>query len=135
MNRTELLKHLATEVYCRIRPSGERGVGVFAVRDIGEGVDPFPGAWHGEYVEVSPEDLKTLPAGVQKMVRDYCIFQEPVWLVPEVGFNRLDISFFINHSNTPNVATDDGERFYALRNIAEGEELLVNYNTYSGEHW
>lgn len=40
----------------------------------------------------------------------------------------MDLVFFLNHSDTPNIVSiDDGECFEALRDIDEGEELLVNY--------
>lgn len=37
---------------------------------------------------------------------------------------------YINHSCSPNLAfTEDGQAYYALRDIAAGEELLVDYST------
>lgn len=112
-------------------PSPSHGVGVFAVSDIPVNTDPFPGCWNGRYHSIPDEDIRELKEGVQEMVRAYCVFRDGAWCVPQIGFNRLDISFFINHSDSPNVATDDGERFRALRDIKKGEELYVDYNTYS----
>lgn len=131
MNKLELLNHLQTQVYCRLMPSPSHGVGVFAVRDIAKGTDPFPGCWNGRYHNISNDQLCELSEGVQDMVRAYCVFRDGSWCVPQIGFNRLDISFFINHSPAPNVATDDGEGFYVLQDIKRGEELFVDYNTYS----
>ena len=37
----------------------------------------------------------------------------------------------LNHSNNPNLAADDDYKFYAIRNIKLGEELTVDYTTYS----
>lgn len=131
MNKLELLNHLHNEVYCRLMPSPSHGVGVFAICDIPSGASPFQGCWNGDYHMVPEDQVKELKPGVQDMIRAYCVLQDGAWCVPEIGLNRLDMSFFINHSSTPNVATDDGERFYSLRPIKSGEELLVDYNTYS----
>ncbi len=131
MNKHQLLEHLSSEVYCRLRPSGSHGVGVFAVRDIPAGTDPFPGAFDGEYVELSDEDLKEIPDGVVAMIKAYCVFEDGVWLVPETGLNKIDVSFFLNHSKNPNVRTHDGATFFTTRNISNGEELLVDYDSYS----
>src|SRR5437868_3781510 len=105
MNKLELLNHLQNQVYCRLMPSPSHGVGVFAIRDIKKGEDPFTGCWNGDYHDFSDDELRNLPDGVQDMVRAYCVFHDGTWSVPKIGFNRLDISFFINHSVSPNVAT------------------------------
>ena len=60
--------------------------------------------------------------------------------VPKDGFNAKDISFFMNHSLTPNVEEYDNKRidsgdsfteFRAATNISKGEELTINYNSFS----
>ena len=50
---------------------------------------------------------------------------------PRKRVQFLDVSLFINHSSTPNVGTTDGETFVTLKTIKAGEELLVDYNTYT----
>ena len=104
---------------------------MFAIKDIPAEANPFTGAFTGDYEEITNEELITLPTGVQEMIKAYCVFDQQRWLVPNVGLNRIDISFFINHSKTPNVATMDGENFFAIRAIAAGEEILSDYDSYS----
>jgi SET domain-containing protein len=42
----------------------------------------------------------------------------------------VDLVIYLNHSETPNVISlNDGEEFEAIRDIAIGEELLVDYGT------
>jgi SET domain-containing protein len=42
----------------------------------------------------------------------------------------VDLVIYLNHSETPNVISlNDGEEFEAIRDIANGEELLVDYGT------
>ncbi len=131
MNKSELIKHLHQEVYCRLSTSTTAGVGVFAVRDIPANTDPFQGCFQGDYHPFSDEELSEFTTGVQKMVRDYCVNIEGLWYIPENGLNSLDLSFFINHSSTPNVGTKDGEVFVTLTEIKSGQELFVDYDTYS----
>jgi len=37
----QLVRNLKNNVYCRIKPDSFGGVGVFAIKDIPEGVNPF----------------------------------------------------------------------------------------------
>ena len=42
----------------------------------------------------------------------------------------MDLAFYLNHSDTPNmVSVDDGAYFEAVRDIANGEELFIDYGT------
>jgi SET domain-containing protein len=58
------------------------------------------------------------------------LFDEKSYFIPEYGFKMVDLVIYLNHSDTPNVISiNDGERFEAIRDIAVGEELLVDYGT------
>jgi len=39
--KKKLIKNLENDIYCRIKPSKKHGVGVFAIRDIPKGINPF----------------------------------------------------------------------------------------------
>ena len=41
IDKTRILKHLQTEVYCRLGVSPIHGIGVFAIRDIPKGTHPL----------------------------------------------------------------------------------------------
>lgn len=45
----------------------------------------------------------------------------------------MNIAFYLNHSKEPNVRMKKDESFEALRDIAEGEELLMDYDKSFGE--
>ncbi len=47
------------------------------------------------------------------------------------NFNQLTPSWYLNHSDHPNVAFDSNDEFFALRDIRANEELTVDYSTYS----
>jgi SET domain-containing protein len=58
------------------------------------------------------------------------LFDEDFYFIPDYGFKLVDLVIYLNHSETPNVISlNDGEEFEAIRDIANGEELLVDYGT------
>ncbi len=128
--KNEILKRLKN-TYCRLRPSATQGVGVFAIRDIPKNTNPFKGIRQRWY-KFDFSQLKNLDKEVQKMVDDfYVIEKDKTVFVPECALNGMDISFFLNDSQRPNLKTiDNGNTFVALRKIKKSEELTVSYGTY-----
>jgi SET domain-containing protein len=134
------IRDLVKNVYCRIRPSKVHGVGVFAIRTIPKGTNVFAtniiDPMDCDPVQI-PQELifhnEQIPSGVKQMVKDFMTFENGKVELPIAGFNTLNISFYLNHSHIPNVQTDDGLTFIALKDIAEGEELFSNYTTYTDE--
>jgi SET domain-containing protein len=61
-------------------------------------------------------------------VGNYCLYDETNYFVPAQGFKKMDVSLFLNHSDTPNIISiHDGDYFEAIRDIKVGEELLIDY--------
>ncbi|MFX1325998.1 MAG: SET domain-containing protein-lysine N-methyltransferase [Promethearchaeota archaeon] len=107
--------------------SAKKGRGVFAKNDIKKGtiidiayVVPIP---NKDYKKIS----KTI-------LYNYCyIWEDPKHKPEFTNAITLSISQFINHSYDPNVVylydyKNQAIEFSALKEIAKGEELLVNYN-------
>ncbi len=135
MNRKQTVARILKESCCRLAPSGIHGIGVFAIRDIAKGVDPFrtgiryPDAW----VEIMPDELARAPAGVAALLATlFLADDEGRFRIPSIGTNLVDIGSYLNHSATPNMRTADGHVFRARRRIVAGEELTVDYATYGG---
>lgn len=129
--KKSFLKHLSEDIYIRIKPSPIHGVGIFAEKAIPKGSDPFRLYKPLEWVALEKPDVLKLPPYVQKIIADFYAPDGAITYVPKNGLNIFDITFYINHSDTPNmVSTDGGENFVALRDIAAGEELVSDYNTY-----
>ena len=132
----ENLKH----TYCRIMPSKLGGVGVFAVRNIPKGTNPFEildaCSWH----KFAPADLEGLDEEVLRMIDDFFVVEKDGTVyIPQVGLNGLNISYFLNHSTQPNVevvgdAKDEATIFKTIREIKKGEELMVSYASFD-EKW
>lgn len=132
MNKKQLLHHLQTEVYCRIRCSSIHGVGVYAIRTIPKGTNPFQQSKTRHHLPIKLEELKQLDPHVAKLVRDYYTVEGEEIFVSADGINVFDFSYFINHSDVPNViVVDDGKTYLALRDIQVGEELCVNYKEFA----
>jgi SET domain-containing protein len=130
MTYRHLLDALEARSYVMLRPSSIDGVGVFAIADIPKGCrtmfgppDP-PEAW----VAVPRAAVESLSAHVRLLIENYCLYDDAHYFVPADGFTKMDLSLYLNHSDMPNVmSVDDGAYFEAIRDIAVGEELLVDY--------
>jgi hypothetical protein len=116
-------------VYARVQASKIHGVGAFAIRRIPIGTYIFPDD-DDELVWIDKGSLENLSAEDRKLYDDFCIIRGDLYGCPR-SFNKLTPTWYLNESSTPNTAADREYRFYALRDIDEGEELTVDYSTYS----
>ncbi|HWS53479.1 MAG TPA: SET domain-containing protein-lysine N-methyltransferase [Pyrinomonadaceae bacterium] len=106
-----------------------KGRGVFALRAFAE----------GEEVEAAPvlvfrTSFERLPAEVKRFVFDWAR------LAGARGTHALALGYgsMYNHSNPANLRYEADAaarllRFFALREVAAGEELTINYDVASGE--
>jgi SET domain-containing protein len=116
-------------VYARLKPSRIDGVGVFAIRDIPKGMYVFSGD-DDEMVWVDASTVNRLEAEAKKLYRDFCVTRNGRFGCPR-NFNLLTLAWYLNHSSKPNMAADENYNFYSTRRIRKGEELTVDYDTYS----
>ena len=130
MNKGALLKQLAESTYVMIKASPVHGIGVFAIRDIPKGTQDIFSQGIGDWIEVSKEEVEALPKHSRDLVENHCLFDEKNYFIPDYGFKLVDLVIYLNHSESPNIVSiNDGERFEAIRDIACGEELFVDYGT------
>ena len=121
-------------VYARIKPvipgdSPERGVGLFAIRDIPKGTLVFAPD-DDPTVIVQRKDVEWLPEELQCLYQDFCVLDGDRYTCP-MSFNKLTPSWYANNSEIPNIAPDKNLRFRAIRDIVSGEELTSRYEDYS----
>jgi SET domain-containing protein len=128
-----LLRHLTTEVYCRIGVSPLHGVGVFALRAIPRGLDPLTSWLDNEGVQFTHQELKLLPRGVKKQIKTFCYYDEDGFIIPSIGMNSFDMSIYLNHSKTPNLKMKQSGKFVTLRAVRSGEELTMDYDHSFGD--
>lgn len=129
--KDNLIKKLS-RTYTRIKPSKNKGVGVFAIRNIPVGINPFFEE-KSRCIKLSEIDIKNLPKSVQKMISDFYVYDGKYYYVSYKGLDLNDISYFVNHSKKSNLETKDGIVFITKRGIKTGEELTSDYTTYEPE--
>ena len=101
----------------------EYGVGVFAAHDIKE----------GSYLRLFREEdgprtaIMRKKEDVPEYFRQFCLDRGETLLCPS-NFGHMEIGWHLNHSKTPNAQHRD-YNYYALRDIKEGEEITIDYNT------
>lgn len=116
-----------TEFSMILQPSKIDGIGVFTLQDIPQGAILFDCSH-----VIRKLNTKDVPSALLK----YCAHLNDTECLGPERFDRMEIGWFLNHSDTPNIgynnpalATGDRTReMYALRDINAGEELLLNYN-------
>lgn len=140
MTKEGIIKDLENNIYCRIQPSPVHGVGVFAVKNIPKGTDPFVAYTNVDVIAVPEKEImenKKIPDTVKEMVKAFYVIQNGNIYCDARSFNEINIAYFLNHSDVPNLDAkeiNDETKFVANRDISAGEELTANYSTYSDSY-
>lgn len=116
-------------VYTRLGPSKIHGIGVFAIIDVPKGTYPFKDG-DEPIVWVDKSTVETLSEPLRQLYYSFAIIKGDKYGCP-TSFNDLTSSWYLNHSDSPNMAADEDYEFYALRDIHAGQELTINYRSYS----
>lgn len=121
-------------------PSKLHGVGVFAIIDIPKDTNPFeyPNKKCGndKYIKVHKDELSNVHKNVIKILDDFLEKDDKGYYeIPANGLNSLDISFYMNFSEKPNmdITYDKDCKFAVFKSnkiIKKGTELLINYNSF-----
>lgn len=139
MNKNKLIDNL-NKTYCRIKPSKLHGVGVFAIIDIPKGVNPFEHTFskcgNDKYIKIHKDELKDINKNIIKMLDDFLeTDKDGYYDIPSNGLNSLDVSFYMNFSEKPNIniTYDKDCKFAVFRTnkvIKKGKELFINYDKF-----
>lgn len=133
----DVCHHLKTRIYTRIQRSPLGGIGVFAIRDIPQGIDPFCEEDLGlEFIKVRADLIENdpeIPPGVKAYVRDITSCTDGMRSFPVNGFNSISACYLMNHSPKANVGHDEQGRSLSLRDIRAGEELTLDYRTFNDD--
>ena len=128
IDKSRILQHLQSEVYCRLGISTVHGIGVFAIREIPKGVKPLVSLLTIEEFSFSKEEVKQFLPSVRQEVEAFCYYDSKEYLIPSIGLNSMNLAFYMNHSKTPNVEYLENGDLIALRDIPVGEELFFDYD-------
>ena len=129
----KLLEHLNKEVYCKLGVSPVHGIGVFAVRPIPKGIHPLISYLNVKEVDINKKLISDLPKGVRQQIDTFCYYDKKKVSIPTIGLNSFDLAVYLNHSKKPNLRFKKAGVLVSLREIAEGEELFIDYDISFGE--
>jgi hypothetical protein len=107
-------------------PAGLAGVGVFAIRDIPKDTlifDPDD----DRTIRVPVDIVAGLSTTLRMMYQDFCPKTKDGDYECPLNFNKLTVAWYLNDSDTPNVAANKKFQFRAVRDIKAGEELSYSY--------
>lgn len=107
----------------RLGVSSIHGIGVIANHDIDAGA-------RLELFDEETRFLEAAPSAAAKRLLDiYGVEGDggKGYYCPR-SFTRIDVGWFLNHSETPNAGHVDWE-YFALAPIREGEEVTIDYRT------
>jgi uncharacterized protein len=129
-DRNRLMDHFPhRNLYTRIKASA-KGVGLFAIRHIPQGTKLFVGDLCPTVRIPFSEVAGIADPVVRQMYIDFCPLVGEHFLAPQ-DFNQMTMSWYLNHSDTPNVVVTPDLQFTTSRFVASGTELTADYRTYS----
>jgi SET domain-containing protein len=112
-----------TEFSFILKPA-DHGVGVFATHNIKQET----------YLRLFGDDHNTenqirrlRKTDVSQEFQEYCISRENEIICPK-DFGCMPVGWYLNHSHNPNAIHRD-YHYYSLRDIFEGQEITIDYNT------
>lgn len=114
-----------------LRPSPGRGVGVFVTHGVRAGTllalfPTGPGglAEHNRFLTNAQRDAG--PPLLRAFATVYGVEDDGgVWI--PLDFARMSVGAYLNHADTPNAHHDADYAYYASRDLAPGEEVLIDY--------
>lgn len=116
------------------------GVGIISVRHVPRGTEilKFSNNTPNETVEISENEILKLDPLVADYVSDMLVKTEyGSYHFPSKGMNSINVSFYLNHSDTPNVEfSTEGESgeflsFVSIKDIEAGQEITQDYSNLS----
>jgi uncharacterized protein len=116
-------------LYTRIKAS-QKGVGLFAIRDIPQDTQLFVGDF-SDIIKVPVSEVEAIAdLELRQMYIDFCPVVDDHFVAPS-DFNQMTMSWYLNHSDTPNVVVDPQFQCTTSTFVAAGDELTADYTTYS----
>ena len=122
------------QVWTRLGVSRIHGIGVLAIRPIPAGTNVFAGDQR-EIVWIDATIPDSLAPAHARLYHDFCIRRGGMLGCP-ASFDLLGVGWHVNEpaaGEPANLRVLDDYQMIAARDIAEGEELTVRYDTFSGD--
>ncbi|MDP1750021.1 MAG: SET domain-containing protein [Reyranella sp.] len=125
------MKRKTSKAFVYLGASGVHGIGCFADQGIKKG--EIVRVWDGEDSRwVSTRQVDASRHAV--LYKKFGIRSTGGYWVP-LDFLRISTGWYMNHAADPNLGSDDGDvTYHALRHIAAGEELTIDYRRMDEVH-
>ena len=65
---------------------------------------------------------------VPEVFLHYCVAKNKEEVYSPKDFGHMELGWYLNHSREPNAFCETDLDCFALRDIEQGEEILINYN-------
>lgn len=111
------------KVYCRLAPSPIHGVGIFAIRKIPLGCNPFNNSFQAQEAIIIKKDKISDPE-ILRLLHDQHPTADPNEQIVSNWPNQLIWTNYLNYSDEPNIELKINGEWETLRQIEIGEELL-----------
>lgn len=113
----------------RLAPSKIGGVGVFAVHDIPAEAKLI---FFDRKVKAVFVPKKKVKNPLEKRMRQwFCVETDKGYFCPP-DFRRMEIGYYLNHSDRPNAACVREDIYRTARRIKAGEEITIDYRQLDG---
>ncbi|MDD5032937.1 MAG: SET domain-containing protein-lysine N-methyltransferase [Candidatus Pacebacteria bacterium] len=119
------MKNKTTEFSFVLKPT-KHGIGVFTIHDIIKGTRLR--LWGNQIEDEVDRARLVSKEKIPVILRGYCVDRGEKLLCPN-DFGHMEIGWYINHSESPNVFQKKYKWYYAAKDIKGGEEILIDYNS------
>ena len=143
LKKENLINNIRNETFCKLGVSDISGIGVVAIKDIPKRTEIFKCCNNdglGMPIEIKESDLEGIDEPVLKYVKNFLVQSAPnTYPFPFMGFNSINIIFYLNHSDNPNTkfsfsgGLNDFISFVTCEEVKKGEELTQDYNNLSND--
>ena len=125
------MKRKVSKAFVYLGPSSIHGIGCFADADIRKG--ELVRIWDGDDSRWIP--LARAHASPQvHLIKRFGIRNSKGYWAPR-DFLRISTGWYMNHSDDPNIGSDDEDvTYHAVRDIKAGEELVMDYRLMDPVH-
>lgn len=122
--KTKLILGRLNRVYCRLKPSPIHGVGIFAIKPIPKGTNPFKDSYQAQNAILI--NKRKIPEQYTDLLQDYHPTDDNNQVLSDYP-NQIIWTNYLNYVNEgmePNIQLMENGEWLTLRDISEGEELL-----------
>lgn len=126
--KTEIINSIINNCNVRLKPSKVcSGIGVFSIIKIKKGTILFEDV-KSDDTHIKWGEIKGVDEKVREYINIICNFNEEGFFLSRT-INNINLSYFVNHSEEPNVIHDkDKDIFITIRDIEPDEEIVCVYD-------